>query len=177
MFNAVESPFSHLNTEYKRLQYFMDNGHFILPNEFEFGKQLKQIKTDSEIKCKWVKVTGQHIPLAPVLKKFLELPDSLSSILSYVDSLNQNTSNICNFIQTIAWKQKISKFRPTDIVFPLYVFFTILNLTILLDVTALKLKEYMSLSHAYLQRYHPVWKIYFCLYSLMLKIVKTSKSK
>ncbi|XP_051158546.1 uncharacterized protein LOC127279929 [Leptopilina boulardi] len=123
MFNALESPFSHLDTEYKRFQYFMATGNFISANEFEIGKQLTQVKTDSGTIHKWVKVTAQHIPLAPVLTKFLELPDSLSSILTYVDYLNENTENLCNYIQTDAWKKKRSKFKSSDIVLPLFVYY------------------------------------------------------
>ena len=81
IFATIQHPFCHLKTEHWRFQHFMGTGNFIPPIEFELGKRVEQVRMASVFKAKWVKVTVQHVPLAAVSKKFLELLNVLSSIL------------------------------------------------------------------------------------------------
>ncbi|KAK3909843.1 Formamidopyrimidine-DNA glycosylase [Frankliniella fusca] len=123
MFNAVQNPFEHLQTEYLRKQYFEKSGYYAAPEVFELGKRLQQVKTANGMKWKWVSVTAVHVPLAPVLKNFLELPDALQCILDYMKQLQDQKDSISNFIQGKLWKEKLKKFSPTEIVLPLFVYF------------------------------------------------------
>lgn len=123
MFNAVQNPFEHLQTEYLRKQYFEKSGYYVAPKVFVLGKRLKQVKTRNGMKWKWLSVTAVHVPLAPVLKNFLELPNALQSILDYMKQLQEQKDFISNFIQGKLWKEKLKNFSPTDIVLPLFVYF------------------------------------------------------
>lgn len=119
MFSLLKNPFSHLKTEHDRIQHFMKSGNYIESKAFTVGKRLERVRTKDGVKSVWVEVTAEYIPLASVLKKFLELPDALESILSYMDQLMNESDSLSNFIQGLLWQMKRSKFSLSDVVLPL----------------------------------------------------------
>ncbi|KAK3924516.1 Cystathionine gamma-lyase [Frankliniella fusca] len=115
IFSSVESPFSHLSSEYHRFKYFQSTGDFIAPISYEIG--------EVEVLLQKKKVYGQSVPLDLVLKKYLEIPNALNDIMSYVDSLKSLPETKENFIQSKLWKSKLQNYKEDDIVFPLNVYY------------------------------------------------------
>jgi len=106
VFSVVEQPFTHLRTEHLRLKHFQTLGNYIPPQEFEIGKREENVKTKVGVKQKWVAVMAQHVPIIPVLTKFLEMPDALDCILKYMDLLASQSDSISNLVQGESWKKK-----------------------------------------------------------------------
>ena len=123
MFESLQNPFSHLQSEFLRFKHFENSGNFVKPNNFQLGRRLALLRSKNGARYKWVPVSAVHIPLAPVLKKFLELPDSLQCILDYINLLMQHPEPVSNFIQSEVWKRKRLKFNANAIVLPLFVYF------------------------------------------------------
>lgn len=65
---------------------------------------------------------GQIIPMRIVLKKFLELPNVLNNILSYIANAN-SSNNISSIFNTSLWKSLTSKYDKNRIILPLYIYF------------------------------------------------------
>jgi len=121
MFSALETPFDHLKTEYLRLKYFEASGYYVPPKTIMIGKQLENVKTkEGTIKATWVDVTAEHIPVSPILKQFLELPDALSSILKFMDLFSNDPDSISNVIQGELWQRKRAKYPANAVVLPLF---------------------------------------------------------
>lgn len=123
MFALIQNPFHHLRTEHLRLKHFTSSGCYVVPENFILGRRLLPIRTKKGVLYKWRPVYAVHIPLGGVLKNFLELPNMLQNILEYVDILMKDEENLCNFIQGNLWKMKRRKFKSSDIVLPLHVYF------------------------------------------------------
>lgn len=124
VFNNFQDPFSLFSSECKRFTYFQNTGDFIPPFSYEVGEVDVSVPTVDGPILKPKKVFGQAVPLDLVLKKFLELPNCLSDILSYMDKLSdQSNETKENFIQCNLWKAKRSKFSPDDIVIPLHYYY------------------------------------------------------
>ena len=125
MFDVLQEPFKELKTEYQRLKCFKASSDYIPPESYSLGRELvlsRKRAHDGERRAEWVDVEAQSFPLRHALKKFLELPNSLNDILSYVQSLKSETDTISNFVQSELWKSKIQNFN-NDIVLPLFIFF------------------------------------------------------
>ena len=122
-FQLIQESFAHMSSDYLRLKYFMESGNYIPPQPYEIGEEdvAKPSINGSLLKKK--KVYGQYIPLDKVFVKYFELPDSLSSILTYIDFLKNNDSCIENYMQCRHWKAKVSKYKCDDIVLPLHVYY------------------------------------------------------
>lgn len=123
VFDKFNNPFSMFSSEYLRFKYFKASGDFIEPISYEVGEIDVTVPTDDGPKLKRRKVYGQAVPLDRVLKKFLELPNCLAEILSYMDKLSNNTDTKENFVQCTLWKKKRSRFSPNDIVIPLHFYY------------------------------------------------------
>src|SRR5580765_2590874 len=109
MFKALENPFKHLETEYRRLQYFSKSGDYIAPILYEMGKMFCAERSNNTVKGKYVPVYGQYIPLDSVLLKFFELPNALKNTLNYMDFLEKDNKGLHNFIQGFLWAKKRQK--------------------------------------------------------------------
>ncbi|XP_052125801.1 uncharacterized protein LOC127749882 [Frankliniella occidentalis] len=122
MFKIVTNSFEHLKTEYRRLQYFTESGCYIAPIQYELGEVDIACHSSDGSLLKKKMLYGQKIPLDKVLTKFLELPDSLSSVMDYVEYL-KTQNDIRNYMQCPHWQSKRSKFSVDDIVLPLWVYY------------------------------------------------------
>ena len=75
MFEVLKNPFRHLQTEYKRFQYFESCGKYILPIPYEIDSREERIKSKGGVTLQMRKVLGQLIPLRKLFQKLFELPD------------------------------------------------------------------------------------------------------
>ncbi|KAJ1529987.1 hypothetical protein ONE63_006715 [Megalurothrips usitatus] len=66
---------------------------------------------------------GQSVPLDTVLRMYLEIPNALNDIMSYVDSLKTDPGVKENFVQYKLWEKKCEKFSKDDIVLPLNIYY------------------------------------------------------
>ena len=114
-------PFKNFNTEYKRFCSLQKRLQFLIkPKSFHIGQILDNVNTTSGVEIKMKNCEGQIIPM--VLQKFLELPNILNNILSYIANEN-NSNNISSIFNTSLWKSLISKYDTNKIILPLYIYF------------------------------------------------------
>ncbi|KYN04582.1 hypothetical protein ALC62_04573 [Cyphomyrmex costatus] len=71
---------------------------------------------------------GQHVPMKEVLKRFLELPECLQTILSNLECLTKTNEPLTNVVQTEMWKKKITSHFQSKAVIPLFLFFDDMDL-------------------------------------------------
>ena len=121
MFQELRNPFQHLSTEHLRTKYFELLGDYIAPCEYTIFSRRERINTPDGPKLRNYDVTGQYIPLSQVFKRFLEIPNALEDILSYMEKVYNDDNLLSNFIQGSVWQRKLAQFKPGDIVLPLMV--------------------------------------------------------
>ncbi|KAI4455641.1 hypothetical protein MML48_9g00001200 [Holotrichia oblita] len=114
-----ENLFMGVHSEYQRLNFLEKSDCFIKPMQFTIGEQLSNVRMGVN---KTKLHVGQVIPIHSVLKKFLELPNVLSEILTYTTNL-KSESTIQNIVQTKFWNNKVKECKSNDIVFPLFLYF------------------------------------------------------
>jgi len=106
-------------SDYRLLKYFMEYKDYVSPISYEVGEIDVTVRTRSGPKLQKKKCYAQHVPLCKTLKQFLEIPNALDDILSYMESLKNNTDTVENFIQCELWAKQLEKFSENDIVIPL----------------------------------------------------------
>lgn len=123
MFQSLSNPFHHLRTEHKRIIHFQSTGAYIPPETYDIDCRMESKNTEDGVKIHMTQITGQHIPLRNVLKKFFELPDALNSTIQYMQNVHVESDTIYNFIQCQRWKTVTTKFKKSDIVLPLIIYY------------------------------------------------------
>lgn len=89
MFNIVQHAFHNFSTEHKALKYFDDLSILINPQSVVVDGSLKSRFVNGRPEIVVVNIEIQVIPIKSVLKKFLELPNVLTSILSHLEYCNK----------------------------------------------------------------------------------------
>lgn len=82
MLDTLASPFNKLSSDYLRLKYFENSGDLILAEDYIVGEREEYKKGENRIVIQTVPSKAKHIPLRKTLKKFLEFPGVLSTILT-----------------------------------------------------------------------------------------------
>lgn len=118
---ALSNPFENVDTEYKREQFLEKSGFLIRPREFVIGTEEYPISVNNITTLKMKNCTGQFIPLRNVFKKFLEIPNVLSTIKNYIVDCSKQI-NITSFLNADLWSKIKTKF-PGKFVIPLMFFF------------------------------------------------------
>lgn len=118
-FKEFENLFSCFESEHLRLKVLEGCNLYIKPVEFIVGQNLEVNKHSVSAPKKY---TAQQIPLGKVLKGLFSLPGVLTDTLKYIETLPES-GRILNIVQTIFWKNKISCFKETDIVFPIFIYY------------------------------------------------------
>lgn len=118
-FEEFEHLFRGLNSEYLRFKYLEKIECYIPPTQYMVGESFEKTPS-SDVGSK--KYTAEYISLGKVLKNFFSLPNVLSTTLEYMEKLNLQ-KNICNLIQTEFWKDKLSNYKETDTVLPLFFYY------------------------------------------------------
>ncbi|CAH1106834.1 unnamed protein product [Psylliodes chrysocephalus] len=118
-FVELENIFEGFHSEYLRFAHLENLGVFIKPLEFTVGERLEKNKNGILITKKY---TAQFISLKNVLQSFFSLSNVLSETLQYLKYL-KTQKIILNIVQTENWKNKISNFKCSDIVLPLFLYY------------------------------------------------------
>lgn len=119
VFKDFEAPFSHVLTDYRLLEYFKKFKSYIPPVSYELGQIDVTVRTKRGTRLQKKVCYGQHIPLSQTLKQFLEIPNALEDILSYMKSLKDDPDTVENYIQCKLWAKQCEKYAEDDIVLPL----------------------------------------------------------
>lgn len=98
MFKLLKNSFQNVNSEYKRLKYFLSSETLKKPIEIELGTIECRSNKKNKVSLNLRKRSFCYIPLKNTLKDFLELPDVLNSILDHQKEILQSNSisNIIN---------------------------------------------------------------------------------
>lgn len=121
MMNRLSNPFQNYNTQWKRLKKFEHNGTYVPPQKVVkvFNSHLhedgKTVTSDP--------ANISFVSLRTVLKKFLELPKVLDSIVDNMKYLDQNSDILENIVQGELWKKKVGSFSENDLILPILVYY------------------------------------------------------
>lgn len=121
MFNIIEHEFDNVLTEHKALRHFDNFNVLIKPQSIEVDASLKSRFVNGRRQVVVCNTEIQVIPIKSVLKKFLELPNVLTSILSHLEYCKKSEP-IISAVQGDVWKNIEQKF-PEKIVLPIIVYF------------------------------------------------------
>lgn len=123
IFTLLETPFDSLDSEYKRFNYFKEQGTLIEPESYVIGQHTIGKKIDSKYVIVPALATGQYISVKTVLQKLFALPGCLQQILDYMQNLKSvKSNNISNIIQAQSFKQ-LQKQYPDKIIIPLIFYY------------------------------------------------------
>jgi len=122
-FLGIESRFSSLNTEYKRIKYYTDYSSYISPVEIVIGQSLNENRNNKTFSIIPTHCTEQFIPMRDVLKKIFQLKDILKDTIDYVNKIKSCDSVLINFIQGSVWEKKMKDYGENQIVLPIFLFF------------------------------------------------------
>jgi hypothetical protein len=117
-FKELQSVFSTIDSDHKRLKELQSRGFYIKPEEVIFG--FKEEKNRLGL-LENIKHTGQFIPLRAVLKIFFEIPNVFQETIDYISLLESaQDPKVSNIIQTVYWKNKSS--NADKIILPLFLY-------------------------------------------------------
>lgn len=132
-FALLSEPFSELRTEYNRMKILTESGFYIPPQPAVFGFEKRFIRVKNigpkriqnnvlrpvSYSLKNVPITGQYIPISPVLKKLLETPGNLSMVKFFLSDLEESPRLLQHFCQGELWKN-VKKLFGNKFVLPLF---------------------------------------------------------
>lgn len=122
IFNLFENPFESLDSEFKRFQYFKEQGTFVEPESYIIGQQTIGKKLNSNYVIVPTNVTGQYVSVKLVIQKLFALPNFLKEILNYMQNLSIESNVISNIIQATSYKKLQEKY-PRRIIVPLIFYY------------------------------------------------------
>lgn len=122
VFKNIDSTFSNLKTEYKRIRYYTEKGSYIPPQEYVVGERLNNNKNKNTFSIIPTNCTAQFIPTRHVLKKFFELKDILSDTFDYMNEIKSCDTILMNFIQGSLWQNKTKEHDKNQMVLPIFLF-------------------------------------------------------
>ena len=102
MLDVIASPFVGVDSAWKQYKYLERNGYYVEPQSFLIDSYV--VPVAGEAACKIKKVTGEFVPTAKVLQKFLSLPGVLAHVKSHLQ-LSADDSIICDFRDGQIWKE------------------------------------------------------------------------
>ncbi|KAJ1530162.1 hypothetical protein ONE63_005093 [Megalurothrips usitatus] len=124
LFGSFLNMFSGLETEHKRIKEFKESGAYIEPIPFVLGNAMLPVRRSGQTQIQPVSLCGQYISMTKTLKGFLELPNVLNGILSYMKKLESQTGSVLeNFVQGSLWNEKIKPKFGNKIVVPFNLYY------------------------------------------------------
>lgn len=124
MLLILKNPFSELNTEFKRFQYFEESGKLLMPQKVLIGIGKERFQRYSEAQMNLKERYAYFIPLRNLLKTFLEIPNVLKTIKDYQYNLNienKKSGNMRNIIHGSLWKNNVP--NNDELVLPLLLYY------------------------------------------------------
>lgn len=120
-FEAVLEPFNTFDTEYNRCKYVKQLG-FIDPVSYIVGSRVDDKYKNGQIIKETNPVYEQFIPLRHTLAQFFTVPDVLTTVIKYMETFNEKSPILSNFIQGQLWQEK-KKHYENKIVIPLFIYY------------------------------------------------------
>jgi len=99
VFENIDTTFSNLNIEYKRIKYYTEKGSYIAPQEYVVGERLNDNRNQNTFSIIPTNCTAQFIPTRHVLKIFFDIKDILSDTFDYINKKKSCDTILMNFIQ------------------------------------------------------------------------------
>lgn len=96
MLTIMQHGFDNFKTDYRSLQYFESLGVFIKPQAINIFALLNSRLVGGKRKAVVSNIEIQVIPIKMVLKKFLELPNVLSTILAHIQECKRSEAIVSN---------------------------------------------------------------------------------
>jgi hypothetical protein len=121
IFQTYEQFFKSVDTEHKLLKLLEAKGLFIAPKTVILKTKLQTSYKKGVPILKTIQTSAVIISLAVLFKKILELPDTFSRIISYIEIL-KNSTTFTSFMQSPLWKSKISNMG-NSLVLPYFLYF------------------------------------------------------
>lgn len=119
--DSFNKAFDPVDSEYKRIKFLEDNGHYIPAEKVYIGERSTRKRNHTgEVKPN-VKAYAHFYPLRKILKKIFEVPKVYDTVFAYKNALEKETNVTSNFIQSNLWKRKIQNFKLKNIL-PLILF-------------------------------------------------------
>jgi hypothetical protein len=120
-FDHVTNMFDGLETKYQQMKYFKKSGNYIESESYDIGNsRLDSLRVDGKVTLVPKKLTGQHIPMRHVFKKFFELPGVFEQAVTYVNKAGEGSYT--DFIDGKLWKE-LSTGYEYRLVFPYMLYF------------------------------------------------------
>lgn len=119
--DSLSSCFSHVGTEYKRLQYFENTNKFVKPTQITIGSTQQKVNENNTAVMDLKDTFVCMVSLKQNLELFLTLQGVYDSIISYHEELANEQDVIRNIIQGEIWKNLHEK--DSDVYLPLILFF------------------------------------------------------
>lgn len=123
VFEDINTTFTNLNTEYKRIKYYTEKGSYIPPDEYVVGERLNDNRNKNTFSIIPINCTAQFIPTRHVLNIFFEMNDVRSDTLNYINEVKDCDSILTNFIQGSIWENKSKNYDKNQIILPIFLFF------------------------------------------------------
>lgn len=95
LFQILTNPFQDLETEYKRKKFFLKNEQYIPPKSVLVGEKLSSLKEKGEQMYKNIGINVQYVPMAQVIKRYLESADNFLVIKSNLQELESAPVDFC----------------------------------------------------------------------------------
>lgn len=121
MLTIMQNGFDYFKTDHQSLQYFESSGALIKPQSINIFASLSTRLTGGKREAIVSNTEIQVISMKMVLKKFLELPNILSTILVHIQECQHSEAIVSN-LQSELWKNIELKFKG-KFVFPLLLYF------------------------------------------------------
>ena len=123
LFAVLRDPFYMLKTEHERFDVLSETSLFLKPSRFVMGERVENVRRNNQVIPEMVTVYGQEVKLRFILKNFLQLPNTLNSILENMNFLNQEQHVVSNVIQGSVWRECSEQFPEGRLVLPLTIYY------------------------------------------------------
>ncbi|XP_055908809.1 uncharacterized protein LOC129943410 isoform X1 [Eupeodes corollae] len=120
---AIQNPFKHISTEYKRINMLRENGLYFSSSSATIGNRLDYTNLENRTILQNITVKEKYISLKRYMIVFLENSSVFDHIMEYINELKLETNSVSNVMQTAFWKEKVTQYSPQCIVLPLLVYF------------------------------------------------------
>lgn len=120
MLNIIKKGFKIFRTEHLTFSYLKKIEYLFMPSKITIRSYLTAGRYKKKVKTVLHNSTISVIPLKLVIKKFLELPNVYSSILSHIKKCRN--SNFCTFFNSEYWKTVESEIKDKTVL-PLVLYF------------------------------------------------------
>jgi hypothetical protein len=118
---TINNALSNLDSYYKRLKYFKEQGSYIEPSAYTVGRRYDFVKSGGIRLYKALECKAHFIPLRIILKKFFCLPNILQKTLQHINKLkaHDSTQTLEHFMHGSFWRGRLAR-HGNKLVLPMF---------------------------------------------------------